>query len=179
MNSWIMDYVECCAFVLFQCLSQKARHPDNTTAFSTGYNHHSGSWYCASGNAGHRGSVGKKALEFVRLWRFVLNVLSHCCKLWHFSSLTLQWGTSERKRNRAWPQKNVRFTITYNNGWLRSYCNSLLNIAWPGLTIYMFGFVCFLTLTHVSTGEFIKRLWQLLAVIGMRCGHPVGDPLQL
>lgn len=40
-------------------------------------------------------------------------------------------------------------------------------------------FICFLTLTRVSTGEFVKRLWQLLAVTGMRCGHPVGDPLQL
>lgn len=168
-------------FCIISVSFSKARHPDSKTALSTGYSHHSGSWYCASGNAGHGGCVGKKALEFVRLWRFILNVLSHCCKLWHFSSLTLQWGASEGKGSGHGHRKNVRFTITYHNGWIRSYCNSLLNITWHGLTIYMFGFVYlfFNTLTHVSTGEFVKRLWQLLAVIGMRCGHLVGDPLQL
>lgn len=109
MNYWIMYYVECCAFVLLQCLSHKARHPDKTQLL----------WalvtiitLVASGNAGHWGCVGKKALKFVRPWRFILNVVSHCCELWHFSSLTLQGGTSEGKRNRARPQKNVRFTIT-------------------------------------------------------------------
>lgn len=97
--------------VFLKKLTTSCCHPDNRTALSTGYNHHSGSWSCASGNAGHWGRVGKKALKFVCLWRFILNAVSHCCKLWHLSSLTLQWGMSKGEKNRAWPQNNIRCTI--------------------------------------------------------------------